>query len=76
MEFDQKLNWKAHLKKKLRKKYTKAMSILKCLTHLNWGAGRITLLRLYHALIMSRIDYGCQFYAATAEPYANKINTI
>lgn len=61
--FDTKLSWIPHLKN-LRNKCLKTMDLIKCLSHATWGADRMTLLRIYRALIRSQLDYGCQAYAS------------
>ena len=61
--FDQKLSWIPHLKN-LFSICLKSMDLLKCLSHVSWGADRMTLLRLYRALIRSQLDYGCQIYTS------------
>ena len=38
------------------------MNVIKCISHVKWGADRVTLLRLFTALIQSKLDYGCQAY--------------
>ena len=75
MELGRRLYWKIHLGK-LRERATKTLSILKYLAHLKWGLDRNTLLRLCHALIRSKIDCGCQFYAPTSQHNINKIKSI
>ena len=61
--FDSRLTWVPHIKQ-LKVKATKALSILRVLSHLSWGADRTTLLRLYRALIRSKLDYGCEAYSS------------
>ena len=66
LTIDRKLNYESHIRK-LKISCNKAMSILKCLSHRNWGSDRLSLLRIYRALIRSKLDYGCQVYdSATA----------
>ena len=72
---DQKLNWKEHIDQ-LKDKATKAMYILKCVSHFDWGADRTTLFRLYHSLIRSKIDYGSQVYSSAAECILNKLTPV
>ena len=55
--FDAKLSWIPHLKM-LRSHCLQSMNLLKCLSCTSWGAERATLLRVYRALIRSRLDYG------------------
>ena len=61
--FDQKLKWVSHLKF-LKTKCLEALNILRVLAHTTWGADRQTLLRLYKALILSKLAYGCEIYSS------------
>ena len=69
--FDCKLTWVSHLKA-LKNKCLDALNILKVLAHTLWGADRKTLLRLYKALILSKLLYGCEIYSS-ASPSKLKI---
>ena len=42
----------------LRSKCLKLMDLLKSLSHVSWDADRMTLLRVYRALVRSQLDYG------------------
>ena len=59
MTLDSKLYRTSHIKN-LRTRCLKGLQILTCLSHLHWGADRVTLLRVYRSLIRSALDYGCQ----------------
>ena len=63
MILDTKLSWLPHLKN-LKAQCLRAMNILKVLSRTSWGADRLTLLRIYRALIRSKLDYGCQLYSS------------
>ena len=69
--FDCRLTWVPHLKT-LKAKCLESLNILKVLSHTSWGADRKTLLRLYKALIFSKISYGCEIYSS-ATPSRLKI---
>ena len=73
--FDSCLKWIEHIKY-LRTSCTKAVSILKVLSHNNWGADRVSLLRLYKALIRSKLDYGCQLYGSASKQELGKLEPI
>ena len=62
------LNWKTHIET-TRNKCLISMHIMKSISNYKWGADRKTLLKLYTALIRSRLDYCCFVYAK-----ANKAN--
>ena len=51
---DTRLSWIPQLKQTC----TRALSVLRCLSHLSWGADRCTLLRVYRSLIRSKMNYG------------------
>ena len=55
---DTKLTFKNHVQY-LRSSCQKALDILRVVRHTDWGADRIVLLRLYRALVRSKLDYGC-----------------
>ncbi|GFW43627.1 putative RNA-directed DNA polymerase from transposon BS [Trichonephila clavipes] len=61
--FDCKLTFLPHVLC-LRKKWEQSLSILKVLSNTLWGADRISLLQVYQALILSRLDYGCIVYGS------------
>ena len=73
--FDQRLKWHAHIKY-LKTACTKTMAILKVLSHSKWGADRISMLRLYRALIRSKLDYGCQIYSSANARQLSKRDTV
>ena len=56
--FDHRLTFRAHVKY-LKTVYNKALSMLSVVGHTDWGANRVALLRLYCALVCSKLDYGC-----------------
>ena len=63
--FDSKLTWMPHLRN-LKNRCSKAMDILRVVSRQKWGADRTVLLRLYRALIRSKLDYGCQAYGSAS----------
>jgi len=69
------LKWKPHLKI-LKDSCLQKVNILKCISYHKWGADRATLLKLYKALVRSRLDYGCMFYSSAKETELNKLNVI
>ena len=73
--FDRKLKWQEHVES-LRSRCLLAMNALKATAHLSWGGDRCTLLRLYRALIRSKIDYGSQFYGNASKSTLRRLDTI
>lgn len=59
--FDSKLTFVPHIKR-LKLKCLKSLNILKVLSHASWGSDRLCLLRIYHSVIRSQLDYGCIVY--------------
>ncbi|KAI3387413.1 hypothetical protein SNEBB_002003 [Seison nebaliae] len=72
---DQRLNWNRHIQH-LRETCTKALDILKCLSHIKWGSSRKILHRIYHTLIRSKLDYACQIYNSASEATLRKLEPI
>ena len=72
---DSRLSWKQHVEF-LRQSTVAATNLIKHLSHLSWGADRKTLLRLYGALVRSKLDYGCQFYSSANEGLLTRLNPI
>ncbi|GFV82471.1 RNA-directed DNA polymerase from mobile element jockey [Trichonephila clavipes] len=64
--FDQSLRFHRHLKD-LKIRSAKALNILKVLANTRWGADRTSLLRLYGALIRSKLDYGSVVYSSACK---------
>ncbi|GFV42585.1 putative RNA-directed DNA polymerase from transposon X-element, partial [Trichonephila clavipes] len=59
--FDRRLTFLPHILY-LRKRCEKSLNILKVLSNTSWGADRTSLLRVYQAIVLSRIEYGCVVY--------------
>ncbi|GFV04572.1 putative RNA-directed DNA polymerase from transposon X-element [Trichonephila clavipes] len=64
--FDQSLRFHRHLKD-LKIRSAKALNILKVLANTRWGADQTSLLRLYRALIRSKLDYGSVVYSSACK---------
>jgi ribonuclease HI len=73
--FDRKLSFRPHILH-LRKKCQRSLNILKVLSNTSWGADRSSLLKIYHAVIRSKLDYGCVVYGSTRKTYLQKLNTV
>ena len=63
LTFDHKLSFLPHILS-LKSKCLKALDIIKVLSNTKWGADTRVLLRLYRALIRSKLDYGSQVYGS------------
>ncbi|XP_055924643.1 uncharacterized protein LOC129956730 [Argiope bruennichi] len=73
--FDRKLTFLPHILN-LRKRCEKTLNILKVLSRTSWGADRTSLLRIYQAIILSRIDYGCMVYGSARPTVLRRLDTI
>ena len=73
--FDKKHTFKIHIDK-LKKRCMKAMNILKVVSHQKWGADRETKLRLWRALIRSKLDYGSIVYGGACESDLRRLSVV
>ncbi|GFX09406.1 putative RNA-directed DNA polymerase from transposon X-element [Trichonephila clavipes] len=73
--FDCKLTFLPHVLY-LRKRCERSLNILKVLSNTLWGADRVSLLRVYQALILSRLDYGCVVYGSAHASVLKRLDTI
>ncbi|GFT57575.1 putative RNA-directed DNA polymerase from transposon X-element [Trichonephila clavipes] len=73
--FDRRLTSLPHILQ-LRKKCEKSLNLLKVLSNTSWGADRTSLLRVYQAIVLSRIDYGCVIYGSACNSTLRKLNPV
>ena len=73
--FDKKLNFKEHISY-LRCRCQSALQLLRTVSRLDWGADRETLLRLFRALVRSRLDYGSPIYGSARQSYLLKLKPV
>ncbi|GFX02210.1 uncharacterized protein TNCV_137861 [Trichonephila clavipes] len=73
--FDCKLTFLPHVLY-LRKRCERSLNILKVLSNTLWGADRVSLLRVYQALILSRLDYGCVVYGSARASVLKRLDTV
>ena len=66
MTIDYRLNWKEHIVT-LKVDCMKRLDLLKCLSHSSWGSDSPSMLRIYRAIIRSKMDYGCFIYGSARE---------
>ncbi|XP_069156963.1 probable RNA-directed DNA polymerase from transposon BS isoform X1 [Procambarus clarkii] len=62
---DTRLSWFPHISY-LRVECSKALTLLRVLSHTSWGADRRTLLTLHSSLVLSKLDYGCPAYLSAS----------
>lgn len=73
--FDKKLSWRNHTDE-LKTKCKRALNILKCMSNIEWGSNRTTLLNIYKSLVQSRIDYGSIVYGSASQTALNKLDAL
>ncbi|XP_055924756.1 uncharacterized protein LOC129956828 [Argiope bruennichi] len=75
MILDSKLTFKPHIDY-LKRKGTLSMNIMKILSNLWYGAESGCLLKIYRALIRSKIDYGSAIYGSASKSTLRPLDTI
>ena len=73
--FDRKLTFARHINDVICN-VKKRISILKVVSRFSWGADRVTLLRIYQALYLSKIDYACQIYGSACKTLLAKLDVV
>ncbi|GBN43431.1 hypothetical protein AVEN_119220-1 [Araneus ventricosus] len=73
--FDRKLTFLLHIKL-LRKKCEKSLNILKVLSTTTWGADRNSMIKIYKATVLSKIDYGCEIYGSARKSVLQKLDPV
>jgi ribonuclease HI len=73
--FDRKLSFKSHIHQ-LKANCTKKMNLLKVVSRFGWGADKDTLLKLYRAIIRSKLDYASIIYGSARPSYLKVLNTV
>ncbi|GFT57957.1 probable RNA-directed DNA polymerase from transposon X-element [Trichonephila clavipes] len=74
--FDCKLTFLPHVLYLRKRCDHRSLNILKVLSNTLWGADRVSLLRVYQALILSRLDYGCVVYGSARASVLKRLDTI
>ncbi|GBM29936.1 RNA-directed DNA polymerase from mobile element jockey, partial [Araneus ventricosus] len=73
--FDKKLSFLPHVKQ-LRKKCESALNILKVLSTTTWGADRLSMLKIYRATVLSKLEYGCTIYGSARKSVLQKLDPV
>ena len=73
--FDTKLTFKNRVQY-LKSSCQKAVDILRVVGHTDWGADCIVLLRLYHVLVHSKLDYGSIVYGSARRSVLKQLDPI
>ena len=53
-----------------------SLDVIKILSNTTWGADRKILLRLYRALIRSKLDYRCIVYGSARPSYIKRLDNV
>ena len=72
--FDSRLTWSSQVKK-LKKECQTPLTLLRHLSHLDWGSDKKTLTKLYESLIKSKLNYACEVWC-TSDKITAAANTI
>ena len=75
MIFDYKLTWAKHIDG-LKLNVKKSLNVLKVISGFDWDADKQSLLRIYDALCMSKLDCGCQIYSSASKSKLNALNVV
>ena len=73
--FDRRLTFRSHIQD-LKVRCLKSLNVLKVVSHTDWGADSKVLLRLYQALVRSKLDYGCCVYGSAAKTVLKVLDPI
>ena len=73
--FDKRLTFQSHIRD-LKTRCLKSLNVLKVVSNTDWGADSKVLLRLYQALVRSKLDYGCIVYGSAAKSRLKDLDTI
>ena len=66
--FDRRLTFRAHIK------YLK--TVFRVVGHTDWGADKVVLLRLYRALVRSKLDCGCAVYGSASKSVLRTLDAV
>ncbi|GBM74328.1 putative RNA-directed DNA polymerase from transposon BS [Araneus ventricosus] len=72
---DSKLTFKPHVNY-LKRKCIHSLNIIKMLSGTSYGAETSTLLKVYKALIRSKLDYGCVVYGSGSKSVLKALDTV
>ena len=73
--FDRRLTFRAHVKY-LKTVCDKALNVLRVVGHTDWGADKVVLLRLYRALVRSKLYYGCIVYGSASKSVLRTLDAV
>jgi hypothetical protein len=65
LTFDERLNWKEHIKD-VKARATRKLNLLKSLSHTSWGSDQKTLLGIHQMIVLSTLRYGEEAYGSAS----------
>ena len=60
----------------LKAQCKEALDLIRVVAHLKWGGDRDTLLMLYRAIVLSKLDYGCIVYGTASNANLRQLDSI
>ena len=75
MYMDSHLNWSKQIEY-LRHSCISGINLLRITSGLEWSADRESLFSIYQALVLSKIDYGSQFYNSASEHLLKRVEVL
>ena len=72
---DQRLKWDKHVEY-IKNDCKRRMTLFKHISHADWGADTKTLLKIYQAFILPKIEYGVEAYGSACATTLSKLDPI
>lgn len=72
---DRKLSWQKHINE-ISRKAIKKINLIKSMVRISWGANPSSLLTVFKGLSRTHLEWGCQFYAETAQSNLRSLDRI
>lgn len=72
---DRKLSWQKHINE-ISRKAMKTINLIKSMSRISWGANPSSLLTVFKGLSRAHLEWGCQFFADTAQSNLRSLDRI
>jgi ribonuclease HI len=69
------LNYSKHINK-IKADCISRINVMKAISHNKWGADREMLIKVYDALVASKLNFGAEFYSSACKTTLNTLNVI
>ncbi|KAL4104315.1 hypothetical protein QTP88_019616 [Uroleucon formosanum] len=73
--FDKRQTWSPYIQH-LKKTTSNPLKIIKILSHASWGTDSMSLIKIFNAIIQSKINYGSILYRTAAKSILKLIDTV